>query len=382
MYARIRQKLAITNGSQTVTTTSLGNNALSLLIKDIGRLITGLVTSVNNLNSEIWDIPNSEVISSIGAGWSEYQTNFLTTSTNLTITTTLNDTNIIYLRAPAAMTSSTGGTVYKYSGLGIHNNSLTYAIIWNTCIPWGITDHTGNTTANYFLKESSTNPTSTANGRNSFQTNILTEYVIYATPRCLFVSSRLIGSSATQAQKVYMQLEYPETALSKIYNLPNQVFWEVSNGAGSTTTGTGASFNTGAYNTVGGAVPRVEGDLFNASAGNQNIGIVYTPYANAPTGGLNSIWSTAAGTADTSTLKPATYGSMSNTVNSSGTLITVPAMPLIHYPSWDSVYDLSTLTGVYATRSGLGATGDTLTVNGQNYAYVNATNMGYLIPRQ
>ncbi len=382
MYARIRQKLAITNSGQTVTTTSLGNVALSLLMKDIGRLITGLATSVNDLNSEIWDLPNSEVISSIGAGWSEYQTNFLTTSTNLALTTSVNNTNIIYLRAPAAMTSLAGDTVYKYSGLGIYNNNGSYAYLWNTCIPWGITDHTGNPTANYFFKESSTSSNTTGNGRNSFQTNILTEYVIYATPRCLFISSRLIGSSATQAQKVYMQLEYPETAVSLAHNLPNQVIWEVSNGVASTTTGTGATFNIGAYNVVGGAVPSGTGDLFGSSAANQNIGIVYTPYTIAPTGGLNSIWSTATGTADTSTLKPATYGSMSNTVDSAGNLITVPAMPLIHYPSWDSVYDMSSLTGVYATRSGLGTTGDTLTVNGQNYAYVNATNMSYLVPRQ
>lgn len=386
MYARIRQKLAITSSTQTVTATSLGNIALSLLIKDIGRLVTGQITSAAQLNSQIWDIPNSEVVNTVGAGWSEYQSDYLNTSTNIPFAQ--NTSTMVYLRCPAQMLNNTGGSVYKYAGLSPTNAYTvpTDNFIWNTHIPWTVTDYTGNPTLNFYFSENSGSPQATGNGRNSFQTNVLTEYVIYATSRCLLISSRLVGSGATAAQKVYMQLEYPATALSQVYNLPNQVIWEVSNGHSAITTGTGASFNTTAYNVVGGYTGNtgaVRGyEIFDDNAANVNLGLVYTAYPTAPTGGWNSLWSTATGTADASTLKPATYASMANTVDLNGNLITIPAMPLIHYPSWDSVYDLSSLTGVYATKSGLGATGDTLTVNGQDYAYLNATNFSYLIPRQ
>ena len=389
MYARLRQKLSITNAITTTVTspTNWGNNAMSLLIKDIGRLITGASTSISDLNSEIWDLPNSEVVNTQASGWSEYQSNLLTTSTNIW---TGNDAtaalNSVYFRCPSVMTSNIGGTVYKYGGLGISNNDSTGAnnIYWNTLIPWTISNFTGNPTASYFYNNSSgTNPGSTT-GRCSFSVSVLNEYIIYASPRCLLVSTRNIGANATLASKVYMQLEYPETAMSKSFNLPNQVIWEISNGVGSSavvSTGTGANFITTAYNNIGGYTPSTNKDIFSNQV-NANLGLVYTPYPLAPTGGWNSFWSSSTGTSDASTLKPATYGSMSNTVNSSGNTISVPAMPLIHYPSWDTVYDMSTLTGIYATRTGLGSTGDTLTLNGQNYAYINATNMSYLVPRQ
>jgi hypothetical protein len=379
MYARLRQKITF-HSATTATTTSLGNNTFSLCLKDIGRLLTGLATGVNDLNSEIWDIANSEVVNTVPAGWSEYQTNFLTTSTNITTSSSVNNTNCIYLRCPSIMQSSTGGTVYKYTGLGLAYNSGTPGnnVYWNPLIPWGVADFTGSPTCNYPLF---TTVTASA-PRNAFMTNTLMEYIIYASPRCLFISGRYIGASATQAGKVVALLEYPATGLSQAFNLPNQAVWEISNTGGSTTTGTGAGFNNTAYNVAGGYLPSAGSDILTASVANLNLGLVYTPYTTAPTGGWNSLWSTTAGTADASTLKPATYTGMANTVDLAGNSVTVPAMPLIHYPGWDSVYDMSSLTGIYATKTNLGTSGDTLTLNAQDYAYVNATNTGFLVPRQ
>lgn len=369
----------------TLTTTSLGNTALSLLVKDIGRLLTGQITNTAGLNSEIWDAANSEVVNTVPAGWSEYQSTYLNTSTN--IPGVQASSGMVYLRAPSLMQSTSGGPVYKYAGLSITNvvASDTNQYLWNTHIPWTVTDFVGNPVLNYWFSNSSALPASSGNGRNSFQTNVINEYIIYSSARGFVISTRLVGSSATAAQKVYMQLEYPATSLSQAYNLPNQVIWEVSNGHGSLTTGTGAAFNNTAFNITNGYVPALTAngyEIINNSTTNLNLGLVYSPYATAPGGGWNSLWSTTAGTAEASTLKPATFTSMANTVDLAGNTVTIPAMPLIHYPAWDSVYDLSNLTGVYMTRSNLGTSGDTLTLNGQPYAYINATNVSYLVPRQ
>lgn len=382
MYARLRQKLVIAGAGTAVSSaTSLGSLAASLLMKDLGRVITGLVTNVSGLNSEIWDTANSEIITTTPGGWSEYQSSYLTNSTNIPQDNTGN-TNIIYLRSPSAMTTTGGATIYKYAGIGWGNNYTVNGDYLNMIIPWTQTTFTGNPTLTY--RSNMYSGSFAANARNPFRVGILNEFIIYASARCLFFSNRYIGSSATAAQKIFAHFEYPATALSQTYNLCNQVIWELSNDPGSTTTGTGAAFNNTAYNIAGGYSPGAAGtDIYTTGPNsNINLGLVYTPYPSAPNGGWNSLWSTAAGTADMSTLKPATYGSMANTYDNSGNLITIPAMPLIHYPSWDSVYDMSSLTGVYATKPNLGSSGDTLTINGQDYAYVNATNMSYLVPRQ
>ena len=339
MYARLRQKLSIANGTQTATTTSLGSNAFSLLTKDIGRLITGQITTAGQLNSEIWDIPNSEVVSTVAAGWSEYQSTFLSSNVDITtgglgINFTANNC-VVFLRSPSAMTTSTGGTIYKYGGLGsVNQASGQYGAMLNTLIPWSVTSWTGNPVLTYFVNSATS--TGTGLARNSLQLLNLQEIILYASPRCFVFSARNITQGGTAPQKVYMQLEYPATTLSQIYNLPNQVIYEHSNGINSTITGLGSVFDNSAYNVVGGYKNADGGNDIFANANNKNLAVVYTPYLNAPTGGWNSLWSTGGASLDASTFKPATYGSMSNTVDSSGNTITVPAMPLIHYPSWDS----------------------------------------------
>lgn len=365
MYARLRQKFAIANSSTTVTTTALGNNAISLVMKDLARLMTGAITSTAGLNSEIWDIPNCEMVNNVAAGWSEYQSNYTTTSTNVPNTT---GENAIYLRTLSA------NNTYKYTGLSwtsITNSSAYYRMLF----PYNVTDYIGNPVLTF---KDTTGVGSAAAPCVFETTGRLHEHVLYVTPRCIFWSVSV--TTATQPFMIQTFLEYPSTPLSTVYNHPNQVIWGLFNTPAATTTGTGAAFSTAAFDIVGGYTS-AGSPIINTTA-NANLGMVYTHYPNAPAGGMNSLWSTAAGTADTSTLKPTTYGSMSNTVDSSGNLVSVPAMPLLHFPGWDTVYDMSSLTGVYATRPGLGATADTLTVNGQPYAYINATTMGYLVPRQ
>lgn len=365
MYARLRQKFAIASNTTAVTTTTaLGSNAVSLVMKDMARLMTGAITSTAGLNSEIWDIPNCEVVNNVAAGWSEYQTNYTTTATNIPVSTS---NSVIYLRALSA------NNTYKYTGIGWAHNVGPY---WRMMYPFGVTDHVGNPSLTYW--DASTG--ATAGAPSVFETTgRLHEHVLYVSPRCIFWSAML--TTATQPFLVQTFLEYPNTALSTVYNHPNQVIWALFNTPGGTTTGTGASFNATAYNVLGGYTSTGGGPLQNTST-NANLGLVYTHYPNAPTGGFNSLWSGTGGGADASTMKPSTFGSMANTVDTVGNAISIPAMPLIHYPSWDTVYDCSSLTGVYATKPGLGASGDTITLNGQTYAYVNATTMGYLIPRQ
>ena len=370
MYARLTQQLSITSATQTVTTTALGSNALSLMLKDIARVITGQVSSVNDLNAEIWDTANSEIIAS-NTGWSEYQGTYTTTNTELPFTTG----SAIYFRADSQNIDKDTNVTKKYAGLGYGNFNATYSYYWNMYIPYGVSNYTGDPTVSFghTLANASATPT-----RNSFVTNVLTEYIIYATGSAIVVSATRIGASATESSKVVMYLEYPSTTLSSYYSHPNQVFWEVSNG-NTTTTGTGAAFNATAYNVAGGYTTTT--DIFNGFVTNVNLGLVYTTNSVMPSGGLNSLWSTTAGTADTSTLKPANYSTMADTVDAQGTVISAPTVPLLHYTSWDTGYDLTALTGIYGTKTGLGASGDTTTLEGSNYAYINATNMGYLIPR-
>lgn len=366
MYARLRQKFAIASSSTAVTTTTaLGSNATSLIMKDMARLMTGAITSTAGLNSEIWDIPNCEVVNNVAAGWSEYQTNYTTTSTNIPNSSA--QANLIYLRTLSA------NNTYKYAGIGWTANGNTTAY-WRMVYPYDVTDYLGNPTLTF--KDTSPN-TSAWGAPINEATGRLHEHILYVTPRCIFWSTSV--TTATQPFLVHTYLEYPNTPLSTLYNHPNQVIWTIYNAAAATTTGTGATFNAAGYNILGGYIS--QSPISNTST-NANVGLVYTHYPNAPTGGFNSLWSSGTAAADASTMKPSIFGSMANTVDNAGNTIAIPAMPLVHYPSWDTVYDCSTLTGVYATKPSLGASGDTITLNGQTYAYINATTMGYLIPRQ
>jgi len=377
MYARLRQKAVWSGNAATIASPqNLGTISTSLMMKDIGRIITGLVTNVSGLNSNIWDTANSEIVNTVAPGWSEYQSNYLTTSTDVVPSSSTNS-NMIYLRGTSANTTSGSAPIYKYTGLGWANNGLPQNNLgWNFFNPWYTTDYTGSPTLTF--RENQQSGAAAGRGRNGFSPDTLAEYIIYATPRAIFISACNFGT-LTAPHKVCMFLEHPSTPLSQTYNLPNQVWWEVGNPY-VTNTGTGAAFVNTGYLTVGGYLPGVGSDITQATTSNANFAFVYTNYQGGP--GFTSLWSSASATGDLSTLKPTTYTSMANTVNSSGATISVPVLPLLHFPPWDSVYDLSSLTGIYGTKSGLGANGDTLTVNGQNYAYINATTMGYLIPRQ
>lgn len=366
MYARLRQKLAIATAGQTVTTTALGSNAISLLMKDLVRLMTGAVTSTAGLNSDIWDTANSEIVNNIPAGWSEYQTNYSTTSTNIPASPT--GANMMYLRATSL------NNTYKYAGISWTANGSGNPH-YRMLFPFDVTDYTGNPTLTF----RDSNGASTAGGPCVQETTgVLHEHVLYVTPRCIFWS--VSRTTATQPYYIHTYLEYSNTALSQAFNHPNQLNWALFNGNGATTTGTGATFSATGYNQLGGY--STTGGPVSNTATNANMGFVYTNSSNMPTGGMTAIWSAASAAADASTLKPTSYGAMGNTVDLAGNTVTIPAMPLVHYPAWDSVYDCSSLTGVYATKPGLGVTGDTLTLNGQTYAYINATTMGYLLPRQ
>jgi hypothetical protein len=350
---------------------------MSLMMKDIGRVITGYVTTTSDLNPDLWDIPNSEIVRTVAPGWNEYQSNYVNTSTNIPTDLTGN-TNIIYFRTSAAANTANGAPIYKYFGIGYVNNNglVTSNYKFNTYNPWFTSDYVGNPTLTFRSNESFASPN--ALGREPIDASRLNEFIIYASPRAIVLSSQVIGY--VTSSKVSTFLEYTSTPQTQIYNLPNQVFYEVSSESPANTAAT--TFSTTAYNIVGGYNPAVGKDILTTPANNSNFGIVYTYTPTLGTTGFQSLWSTATATNDLATMKPGTYNNMANTTDSAGNLVTVPVMPLIHYPAWDTVYDLSSLTGIYGTRSGLGASGDTLTINGQNYAYVNVTNMSYLVPRQ
>jgi len=377
MYARLRSKITITSSNQTANSpnsNSLGTIAMSLYMKDMARVITGYITTTSDLNPNLWDIPNSEIVRTVAPGWNEYQSNYANTSTNIPIDTTGN-TNIMYFRTTNAANTANGSPIYKYVGIGWNNNSstLTSNYFFNFFNPWSVTDYVGNPTLTFRYNYNNT----VAPTNLPLRLDVLYEFIIYASPRAIFISAQGIGYAT--ASKVMMFAEYPSTPQSQIYNLPNQILYQVGSAGVANTAGT--AFNTTAYNVSGGYNPGDGNDL-TGYAVSSNLGIVYTYTPTLGTPGYQSLWSTATATGDLSTMKPGTYSSMANTTNASGATITIPVMPLLHYPAWDTVYDLSSLTGIYGTRSNLGASGDTLTINGQNYAYVNVTNMSYLVPRQ
>ena len=385
MFARLRQKIAFSTDTATANSpnaNSLGNIALSLLVKDIARIANGYITTTSDLNSEIWDIPNSEIVRTVDPGWQEYQYDRANTNYNLTITGTATGNSapgMFYLRTPNSANTANGQPIYKYFGLGIGITATTPRG-FNTFYPWNVNDFTGNPNLVFggFIG-GSTSPYS--RGRYTIFTDTLTEFIIYCTPRVFFISAQTIG--VTSASKVSMFLEYPKTALSDVYNLPNQVWFETASIKGGTTTG--SFFDTTAYNVVGGYKTADLGQdivFSTVTSNNHNYAIVHTYTPTLGTPGTQSLYSANPATADLSTFKPANNATMSVTVDSAGNSLTIPVMPLMHWPAWDSVYDCSSLTGIYATKSGLGSSGDTLFINGVPYVYVNVSSMSYLVPKQ
>lgn len=369
MFARIRQKILVDH-TTTVTSNGTGTNGASVLLKDIARLICGNVTSLNQLNPAIWDIAGSELITTVSGGWSEYQTNLTTTETNMVRLTN----NIIYLRTRGL------SNTFKYLGLGYTANSTANtSFFWSPIYPWGVSDFVNSPILSF--KNTSTPSTGQPN-RPSFSGRYLWEYIIYSSSRTIFIAARNLSSSLTQPSKISMFLEYPATPLSSTYNLPNQVWWDLGSRDSDSSTGTGTNYYITGYKQIGGYDDINELDL-NASSiwstSINNFAFVYSPYSGSI--GNTSFWGSGTPAKTLSTLKPNVFRTMSSTISSTGTAITIPVMPLIHYPDWDTLYDLSSLTGIYATKSSMGAYGDTLKVNGQSYAYINAANMSYLVPR-
>lgn len=391
MYARLRQKIAITTYTQTVVSSGTGTNAASVLMKDIARVICGKVTSVNDLNPAVWDIPNCEIVASVAPGWDEYQSNYLTTATNIPIDT-VGNANIIYFRAPSGKQSLNGGIIYKYSGLGfMGNNSGAVVPTFNIFPSWTVNDYTAANPVLTYRSNASAG-LDQINARNAFNGSRC-EYIISSNPKMFVISATIIGSNATISSKVSGMFEFPPTALSELYDFPNHMFWEVSNGSGgalvANSTGLGSfSQSSSTYQIQGGWNPLFTSDTSFSSSGlllaSANVGYVYSTVPGGT--GWTAIWpnsSTINALAPSlSTLKPPVFTSMSNTFDASGNIISVPLLPLIHYPAFDSMYDISSLTGFYGTKSGIAANGDTININGRPYAYINATNMGYLVPRE
>ena len=368
MYARIRQKLAI-NYTTTVISNGSGTRALSVLMKDIANLICGNITNVSQLHPSIWDTSNSEVVSQVGGGWQEYQSNYTRTSTNIDVSISTN-TNMMYFRTRSLQNT------FKYFGIGYpYNTSNNSNAVWNIMYPWRVADFQTDVSLTF---RNNNNNSILSTQRQPFNTAYLTEYIIYSSPRVVIVSARNLSNLIAQPYKTVMFLEYPATPLSVPFKLPNQVWWELS------TTGVTSSVN--AHTFVGGSAYKVPGGYnppenedINDNSSNTNWAFVYTPYdVNI---GNTSLWRDTSNSTTLSTLKPSMFGTMSSAIKPDGTTQTLPAMPLLHYPQWDTCYDLSSLTGIYGTRSAMGVNGDTLKVNGQNYVYVNTAPMGLLVPR-
>lgn len=389
MFARLRQKVIITSQTATANSpnaNSLGNIATSLLIKDIARIANGYITTTSDLNSEIWDIANCEVVRTVDPGWQEYQYRRANTNYNLAWSgmSTANATpGMFYFRTPNSANTTNGQPIYKYFGLGLTNTAVGYT--FNIYYPHNMTaaDFTGNPNFVFggFINSGTT---VSARGRYPYGLDVLNEFIIYCTPRVFFISSQTIGT--TTASKVSMFLEYPKTALSDAYNLPNQVWFETASQRSANTTGSNFVGPTFMYNIAGGYKTSNPGEDINGSVAysqnNDNFALVYTYAPALGTVGTQSLYSANPATADLSTFKPANNTTMSVTVDSAGNSLTIPVMPLLHWPAWDSVYDCSSLTGIYATKSNLGSSGDTLFINGVPYVYVNVSSMSYLVPKQ
>lgn len=374
MYARIRQKISIT---QATTVVENGSNvsALSVLIKDIAKIITGSVNTLANLNQSIWDIPNSEMFRSSIPTWTEYQSTFLSTA-NQILPSQSENTNIVYLR------SISSNLTFKYAGLGYASNSLTPSenYSWTFMYPWNVTNFEGDPILSF--RNNSPLPSSSALSKNAFRTDVLMEYTIFSSPKAIFISASSFQNSAFP-YKICCMLEYPSTLTSNVFKLPNQVYWELSSAYTSGgSSGNSTNYITNGYAVNGGFNP-IDGSesyISSPAVNDANFAYVYTPYFGNL--GNTSLWSSSTASSELSTLKANIFSGMSNTISLTGESISVPILQLLHFPPWDSCYDLSSLTGIYATKSSLGATGDIVSVNGKTYAYINSKPVGILVPRE
>ena len=404
MYAKLRMKQAfLVPTTALATATSEGTKAFSVMIKQVAKLLTGQITSVSQLNTEIWDTAYCEIIPTVNPGWSEYQTTYLSTSTDLPISTSAAP---IYLRAPAQGQTLNGQPVYKYltvgptgAGGGIQS--------FHICPVMDNISYVGNPTLSWVPAPALGAVTSYRTMQGGFTTGYTaatpvyaSELTISASPFGIFVAACCYARNA-QPYNVTWILDHPPTQVASQYAIPCIVFsktfsnlnpYSNTPAAGSTSvTGTAVTNTLDSYFMTTSTIPNSAFGLFKNADDNNNPNTFAAVTASVYPGTQGatywtSLFSNVTVNSDVnlSTLKPNGYSTtMSSTMlDSNGNSVSFPMLPLWYWPVWDSMLDLSVNSGVYMTKTGLGSTGDDLTINGVQYAYVNSSPMGYLIPKR
>ena len=407
MYARLRMKqLYAIPGTTLATATAEGTKTLSVMCKQIAKLLTGQITSTSQLNVEVWDIPNCEIIATVGAGYTEYQTTYLSSATDIPVT----NPNQIYLRASAQGQTFNGQPVYKYvavgpNGIGAGVQSINISPVID------VPSYTGNPTLTWSLARN----ISVSGNRFYFGAGICTgaagtpslnlqsEIIISASPYGIFVSA---SAPLRNAQPYFASwiLDHAPTVIASNYAIPCIAFsktftnWDFQyaptfSASTSSLTGSATGSTLSAFYLQSGTsqtLPSGFGLFKNAVDDNAeaNIFAVATPTVypgSLGTVGWTSLHNNTTVNSDTnlSTLKPNGYSTtMSNMLDASGNAMSFPMLPLWYWPVWDTFMDLSTNSGVYMTKTGLGASGDDITINGTPYAYINTSPVGYLIPKR
>lgn len=182
-----------------------------------------------------------------------------------------------------------------------------------------------------------------------------TEYTIAAGQGYLVIATRLVSSA--YFTDVHMWLEYPENDEGIFNSLPNHLMYRHFS--------TGTSYATDATSDLAYSTGIVE----IARSGNSGVQVL--------NGGINSP-STQHGT-----LKPNYFTSFSNTVDGSGAFVSYPIVSLFIESTRQGFLDCSTLTGIWGAGHSIANYGDSITIDGIEYAFIKANAcLSYIIPKK
>jgi hypothetical protein len=297
------------------------NTNIQTAYSEISKVITGAITSPASLTA--FNTATSIIVTTQPSNWYEYTT----VGANNSVTAG----TVIWFR----QRSKSG--VWKYAGL------------YRTSSP--ATAHKG--ILNHYTGDSpSVQATSVGTATNySAVYGATTEYTIAAGSRYLVIASKL--TTDAHFTDVHMWLEYPNNDLITQSTLPDHIMYRHI--------GTGAVYGVNSST-----------DL-NFPSGIIEYGLDTT--FKILRGGMPT------GSTQQATMKPGTYTTSVNTVDSLGNFIEYPILPLYTESLYNGFLDCSTLTGVLGAGTGVGNYGDTVTINGIQYIFLKAnTSLSYLVP--
>jgi hypothetical protein len=298
------------------------NTSIQTAYSEISKVITGAITSPASLTA--FNTATSTIVTTQPSNWYEYTT--VGANNQVTAGT------VIWFR----QRSKSG--VWKYAGLYRASSPAT--------VHKGILNH-------YTGDSPSVQATSIGTAtNNSAVYGATTEYTIAAGSRYLVIASKL--TTDAHFTDIHMWLEYPNNSFFSQENLPDHIMYRHI--------GTGATYGSNASTDLNFPTGIIEYSLENGSLKVLRGGMPPSSTQQA-------------------TMKPNTYTTFANTVDSSGAFIEYPTLPLYTESLYSGFLDCSTLTGILGAGTGIGNYGDVVIINGIQYAFLKANaSLSYLVP--